>query len=605
MPGSTGFRAKHCLRLRLNANAKSGAGFSLAHCALLVLLAPGICWSQTAPEESVTASAEQSAAAEAEVLQPLSAETVEQLDEQLAQLAEQKAVNRELARLYRDSVQPMREVIGLRVAQNWAATMEASLGLADTVLALREKGRDVAPYDQAAIAELQRHPRMASEAGRAIAARMALPDSADPLLEQATDSNRLFSLIDIRDGLNQLIYRSLKLSKAFGLDVAEAEEQFGNALENRAANTSMMLAMAMDEVKGTKQALSIVANDPEAMAQLALAEKQVKAIARALGNTVAMLNTLDRKTTGYKEQIIGATGEISTDIFDPAVLWGLVRGWASSVVDVVIKEGPNILLKVLIFLGIVFIFRRLSKIVRRIVEAAINRSNLRLSQLLRNMILSLCGNVVMIIGVLIGLSQVGIALGPLLAGLGVAGFVIGFALQDTLSNFASGLMILSYRPFDVGDVVEAGGVSGTVSHMSLVNTTIMTFDNQTIVVPNNKIWGDVIKNVTAQRTRRVDFVFGIGYDDDIEKTEQVLHEICEVHELILKSPKPLIHLHQLGDSSVNFIVRPWVKTADYWQVYWDITREVKMRFDAEKISIPYPQSDVHIDITQLPDQVRS
>ena len=211
----------------------------------------------------------------------------------------------------------------------------------------------------------------------------------------------------------------------------------------------------------------------------------------------------------------------------------------------------------------------------------------------------------MIIGVLIGLSQIGIALGPLLAGLGVAGFVIGFALQDTLSNFASGLMILSYRPFDVGDVVEAGGVSGTVSHMSLVNTTIMTFDNQTIIVPNNTIWGDVIKNVTAKRTRRIDFVFGIGYGDDIEKTEKVLHEICEAHELILKSPKTLVHLHQLGESSVDFIVRPWVKTMDYWTVYWDITREVKMRFDAENISIPYPQSDVHIDITQLPDQLRS
>ena len=197
------------------------------------------------------------------------------------------------------------------------------------------------------------------------------------------------------------------------------------------------------------------------------------------------------------------------------------------------------------------------------------------------------------LGILIGLSQLGISLGPLLAGLGIAGFVIGFALQDTLSNFASGMMILFYRPFDVGDVVEVGGVFGTVSHMSLVNTTILTLDNQTLVVPNNKIWGDVIKNLNSQRQRRVDMMFGISYGDDIPQTEQVLHDIVTSHEKVLRDPEPMIHLHELGDSSVNFIVRPWVKSEDYWTVYWDITREVKIRFDAEGISIPFPQRDVH------------
>ena len=198
----------------------------------------------------------------------------------------------------------------------------------------------------------------------------------------------------------------------------------------------------------------------------------------------------------------------------------------------------------------------------------------------------------MVIGVLMALSQVGISLGPMLAGLGVAGFVVGFALQDSLSNFAAGGMILIYRPYDVDDFVEIAGAAGLVKKMSLVSTTIATFDNQTLVVPNSKIWGDVIKNVTAQKVRRVDLEFGIGYSDDVEHAERVLEDILDKNEMVLKKPEPMIKLHALADSSVNFAVRPWVKTDDYWDVYWDITREVKMRFDREGISIPFPQRDV-------------
>jgi len=200
----------------------------------------------------------------------------------------------------------------------------------------------------------------------------------------------------------------------------------------------------------------------------------------------------------------------------------------------------------------------------------------------------------MLMGLLMALSQIGISLGPMLAGLGVAGFIVGFALQDSLSNFAAGAMILLYRPYDVDDFVEVAGASGLVKEMSLVSTTILTFDNQTLVVPNSKIWGDVIKNVTAQKVRRVDLEFGIGYSDDIEHTEKVLAEIIAEHDLILAQPETLIKLHTLGDSSVNFIVRPWTLTENYWRVYWDILREVKLRFDREGISIPFPQRDVHL-----------
>ncbi|MGB5626049.1 MAG: mechanosensitive ion channel family protein, partial [Woeseiaceae bacterium] len=197
------------------------------------------------------------------------------------------------------------------------------------------------------------------------------------------------------------------------------------------------------------------------------------------------------------------------------------------------------------------------------------------------------------IGIMIAFSQMGISLGPLLAGLGVLGFIIGFALQDTLGNFAAGVMILIYRPYDVGDVITAAGATGKVDHMSLVNTVILTFDNQKLIVPNKQIWGDVIQNVTAQQERRVDMTFSISYADDVEKAETVFADIIDEHELTLDDPKPMIKLQTLNSSSVDFVVRPWVKSEDYWAVYWDITREVKMRFDREGISIPFAQQDVH------------
>jgi small conductance mechanosensitive channel len=171
---------------------------------------------------------------------------------------------------------------------------------------------------------------------------------------------------------------------------------------------------------------------------------------------------------------------------------------------------------------------------------------------------------------------------------------VGFDLQDVLSNFASGVMILIYRPFDVGDTIEVPDVSGKVQHMNLVSTIILTYDNQKLVVPNNKIWGNIIRNVHSEKIRRVDLTFGIGYDDDIDHAEQVLREILESHEMVLDEPKFTIKLHALNESSVDFIVRPWTLTENYWDVHWDVTRTVKERFDAEGISIPYPQRDVHV-----------
>ena len=312
-----------------------------------------------------------------------------------------------------------------------------------------------------------------------------------------------------------------------------------------------------------------------------------------LQTLLKLMSRLDMDTVLYRSVLLRQSSGVSLQLFDAeAVVAMLEEGWETSK-DALVENAPDILLKLLVFVLIILAFRALSRLVKRVIKTALDKPSANLSALLKDILVSASGALVMLMGILIALSQIGISLGPALAGLGVAGFIIGFALQDTLGNFAAGGMILFYRPYDVNDFVEVSGASGLVKKMNLVSTTINTFDNQTLVIPNSKIWGDVIKNVTAQSTRRVDLEFGVSYTDDIEKTERILKEIVDSHEKILAEPEPNIRLHKLDDSSVNFVVRPWTATADYWEVYWYITREVKMRFDREGISIPFPQRDVH------------
>ena len=166
---------------------------------------------------------------------------------------------------------------------------------------------------------------------------------------------------------------------------------------------------------------------------------------------------------------------------------------------------------------------------------------------------------VLFIGFFVGLSALEVNVGPVLAIIGAAGFVIAFALQNSLSNFASGILMLIYRPFDIGDVINVAGTLGKVESMNLLSTQLRTPDNQLVVVPNNSVWGDVIINVTGITRRRVDLLFGIGYGDDIDKAQKVLEEIVNGHDLVLKEPEFIVKLHELGESSVNFICRPWVK----------------------------------------------
>lgn len=381
-----------------------------------------------------------------------------------------------------------------------------------------------------------------------------------------------------------------------GQDVTAEKTQLTQLLLNRADNFDSFVTYTQQQLQNavndaTNAGKDVTAAQTSRVIQL---KERLAQNSQSLSINIELLDALGQNTALLKKTLFSISGDITQDVLNIDVASSLIEQWLNTAKDQAINHGPTLVFKLFIFSLILFVAGLVGKLVKKIVSNTVSNSKLNFSKLLQDFFTSLSGKAVFTIGVLIALSQLGIELGPLLAGFGIAGVIIGFALQDTLSNFASGMMILIYRPYDVGDLINAAGVSGRVSHMSLVSTTIKTLDNQRLIIPNNKIWGDTINNITAEHQRRVDMTFGIGYGDSIEQAEAVLKSIVEAHPKVQKVPAPLIKLHVLGESSVDFIVRPWAKPEDYWDVYWDITREVKMRFDAEGISIPFPQRDVHI-----------
>ena len=265
-----------------------------------------------------------------------------------------------------------------------------------------------------------------------------------------------------------------------------------------------------------------------------------------------------------------------------------MEGLIAKIYELITVFGVKILAAVAVFI----IGRWIAKLVRRGVNKVMkNRS---VDPTIGKFVANLTYISLLTFFVLAALSLLGIQTTSFIAVIGAAGLAIGLALQGSLANFAAGFLLIIFRPFKVGDYIEGGGVAGTVEAIQLFTTQLATPDNKTIIVPNSKITGDNIVNYSTKGTRRVDMVFGIGYGDDIDKARNIITEILSQDERILQDPPMKIAVSELADSSVNFIARPWVNAADYWNVYFEITEKVKKRFDAEGVSIPYPQRDVHV-----------
>ncbi len=262
-----------------------------------------------------------------------------------------------------------------------------------------------------------------------------------------------------------------------------------------------------------------------------------------------------------------------------------ITGWLS-------QNGPDFAIQIGIALAIFIVGKIIARILSNLVQGALRRG--KVDELLVGFIGNITYGVLLIAVVLAAVDSLGVNVTSLLAILGAAGLAVGLALRDSLANFAAGVMIIIFRPFKVGDWIEAAGVSGTVDEIGLFATLLHSGDNQRVIVPNDSIINGNIVNTNALPTRRIDLIFGIGYDDDIGKAKEIIKSALDADERVLDDPAPVIRVGELADSSVNLQVRPWVKTEEYWPARTELLEVIKLRFDEAGITIPYPQRDVYM-----------
>jgi small conductance mechanosensitive channel len=272
-------------------------------------------------------------------------------------------------------------------------------------------------------------------------------------------------------------------------------------------------------------------------------------------------------------------------------LAGLEFNW-DSIVAMLSTTGVDFGIRIVTALAIFYIGRLVVGLMTRGLRKLLQKQ--KVDKTLETFVCNLTRMALLAFVVVAAISSLGIQTASFIAVLGAAGLAVGLALQGSLSNFAAGVLIVTFRPYKVGDWIEAAGVSGSVLEVQILTTALKTGDNKRVIVPNSQIMGSIITNYSAHDTRRVDLVVGVSYSDDLDKVRETLKAIVGADERVLGDPAVTIAVSELADSSVNFVVRPWVKTADYWPVLFDLTETIKKRFDAEGISIPFPQRDVHI-----------
>ncbi len=388
--------------------------------------------------------------------------------------------------------------------------------------------------------------------------------------------------------LKQKVQDIAKIRIRLKSDKRLAEEKAKTAAEAARSTQGEPSAASSQALQAADQAASAVRQTQQSLAdQLPELIEEKAQIVKRMEAVLSALELKGGDVTAYRQYVSALTG-IALDASDAGSFYAVAKAWVFSE-----EGGQRWLWNIAKFLLILVLFYFGASLVAGLVTRGASRVR-GTSKLLVDFLGKFVRQVVMIIGLVIALAALEVNITPLLAAMGAAGFVIGFALQGTLSNFASGLLILAYRPFDVGDSIDAAGVSGSVDSVSLFSTLIRSFDNKLMIVPNNDIWGGTITNSTASETRRVDMVFRISHDDDIAAAKATLRSLVSKHHLVLKEPLPVVQVSELGESSINLICRPWTKTSDYWTLYWDLNEAVKAEFDRQNISIPYPQTEVHI-----------
>ena len=376
--------------------------------------------------------------------------------------------------------------------------------------------------------------------------------------------------------------------KLFNINADKETELAVNLVNKQADTLSGLIGITRDKLLKLEKQISVIRNDSESgkkiITDIALKNLDIKDYADRLQTMVNLLSELDVDSSLYKKTVIQAQNTITTDIFDRKVASHLFTEWWLKAKRWFSKQIPTILSKTITFAGIILLAYFIASLVRRMVRGTFKRTNPNISELAKNFIVSMTSKIIILIGLLIALSNLGVQIAPILAGLGIMGFIIGFAFQETLSNFASGLMILIYRPYDVGDKIRISGLEGKVNRMNLVSTTIFTSANHHLTIPNNKIWQDIIHNITSQPRVRMDLFFTAPFTAASDTVLEAISAEVEENPIVMSDNEKNVRIYELEDAGVKYIARFWINSKDIDEAKWVISEGVKRRFDEKGIS---------------------
>ena len=428
---------------------------------------------------------------------------------------------------------------------------------------------------------------------RLLEARAAEERAKVPKFENSAQADiaRVFidDLTQIRKDYLDLVVQQVEIRKAAGIETESllqvARERISVVMEYLAGQVTLD-AMSLGELRAQ---LAEEPLDEDLHDAFGLVQAKQRRNLHHLDIAVGLAERVGLPVAEQQGLLVRERGEVGIELLRSDVFQTLWIDQFNALQQSVVRNGPDFLFRFLLFFLILLISWGLARLTQALVSKVVRHSRFGLSILVRDTLTVMSGVAVLVAGAVVALATIGVSLGPIFAGIGVIGILVGLAVQDSLSNLAAGMMILITRPFDVDDHIQVAGANGTVKRMNWLATTIMTFDNQMLVVPNRRIWGDTITNFTATHVRRVDVKVNFAYAEDSDRVHQVLMDVLERHPDVLEKPEPQVHMVGMEDSAVAMVAKPWVRTEHYWSTLWDLNRDIKKRFDVEGIEIPFPQ----------------
>lgn len=376
--------------------------------------------------------------------------------------------------------------------------------------------------------------------------------------------------------------KTIQLNVSYALKVAKQKVQ------QQADTLSGLIGLNEDKLLQLEKKKAVVRSESSTgealISETALLNLEIQEYANRLQTQVTLLNDLGLSSALHKKTLIQTRDSVSSEILDGKVISHLMTEWWLDIKTWLRRSAPSLLGSIITFFGILIISYVLSRLGRKVIDISITRSRPDISALAKRFLISSTGRLIFLIGIIYALAKLGLQIGPLLAGLGIMGFVIGFALQETLANFASGLMILIYRPYDVGDKIQVAGINGRVKHMTLVTTTVFTSANHHLTIPNNKIWKDIINNVTSQALTRVDIFLTVPFNADSNMVLKAINDELAANKVVNQDQDKQARICELSESALKYIARFWVASSDVDEAKWSIAEGIKVRFDELGIS---------------------